>query len=59
MEAKKQYTIAGIIVEAVKSEGGGFYEVTHNGRIYRYLADAFETVAVPYNGPSDTTEVPE
>ena len=45
-----QYTIAGIVVEAVKSEGGGFYDVTipATGEKLRYLAEVFETVAKPY-----------
>ena len=44
------YTVAGIVVEAVKSEGGGFYDVTilRTGEKVRYLADVFETVAKPY-----------
>jgi hypothetical protein len=57
----KQYWVAGILVEAVRSPGGGFYEITTpTGEKYRYLADVFETVAKPYTGPEiDTTRVPE
>jgi hypothetical protein len=45
----KQYLIAGIVVEATKSEGGGFYDVVlPDGEKCRYLADIFETVATPY-----------
>jgi hypothetical protein len=46
----KQYWIAGIVVEAVKSEGGGFYDITilQTGEKVRYLAEVFETVAKPY-----------
>lgn len=46
----RQYLIAGIVVEAVKSEGGGFYDVTIllTGEKCRYLAEVFETVAKPY-----------
>lgn len=49
METSKQYLVAGIIVEAVKSEGGGFYDVTviKTGDKQRYLADVFESVAKP------------
>jgi len=48
--ATKQYLVAGIVVEAVKSEGGGFYDVTilRTGEKVRYLAEVFETVAKPY-----------
>ena len=57
----KQYMVAGIVVEAVKSEGGGFYDVTVllTGVKMRVLADVFEEIAVSYNGPTDTTEVPQ
>jgi hypothetical protein len=43
----KRYLIGGILVEAVKSEGGGFYELTvvATGDKQRYLADVFENVA--------------
>lgn len=42
-----KYLVAGILVEAVKSEGGGFYELTvvATGDKQRYLADVFESVA--------------
>jgi len=48
----KKYLIAGILVEATKSEGGGFYELTvlATGDKQRYLADVFESVAKPYEG---------
>jgi len=47
MNETKQYLVAGILVEAVKSEGGGFYELTvvKTGQNQRYLADVFEAVA--------------
>ena len=50
MNETKQYLIAGILVEATKSEGGGFYEikVLATGEKFRFLADVFETVAKPY-----------
>jgi rRNA processing protein Gar1 len=50
MNEIKQYLVAGIVVEAVKSPGGGFYEVTilQTGEKVRYLADVFEAVATPY-----------
>jgi hypothetical protein len=43
----KQYLVAGIVVEATKSDGGGFYDVTvlRTGAKYRYNAEVFETVA--------------
>lgn len=46
----KQYLVAGIVVEATKSEGGGFYDVTVllTGAKYRFLAEVFEAVAKPY-----------
>ena len=48
--ATKQYLVAGIVVEATKSEGGGFYDITilRTGEKVRYLAEVFETVAKPY-----------
>ena len=51
----KQYLVAGIVVEAVKSEGGGFYDITilRTGEKVRYLAEVFETVAVPYLDASE------
>lgn len=46
----KRYLIADVLVEAVKSEGGGFYDITviATGTKTRYLADVFEMVAKPY-----------
>lgn len=46
----KQYLVAGIVVEATKSEGSGFYDVTvqATGAKYRFLAEVFESVAKPY-----------
>lgn len=46
----KKYLVGGILVEAVKSEGGGFYELTvvETGDKQRYIAEVFEMVAVPY-----------
>jgi len=42
----KEYMVAGLLVTAKKSDGGGFYEVIlPDGSTYRYLADVFETVA--------------
>jgi hypothetical protein len=45
----KKYLVGGVLVEAVKSEGGGFYELTviETGDKQRYLADVFESVAKP------------
>jgi hypothetical protein len=45
----KKYLVGGVLVEAVKSEGGGFYELTvlATGDKQRYLADVFEAVAKP------------
>ena len=47
--ATKLYTVGGILVEATKSGGGGFYELTvvKTGQKQRYLADVFEVVAKP------------
>jgi hypothetical protein len=55
MNQPKQYLVAGILVEAVKSVGGGFYELTvlATGQKQRYLAEVFEAVAKPVK---DTTE---
>lgn len=49
MNETKQYLVAGILVEAVKSEGGGFYELTvvKTGQKQRYLAGVFEMIAKP------------
>lgn len=50
MEKKtKLYLVADILVEAVKSEGGSFYEVTvvKTGDRQRYLAKVFEQIAIP------------
>jgi hypothetical protein len=46
---KKQYLIYGVLVEAVKSEGSGFYDLTIpvTGDKQRYLADVFEDIAMP------------
>jgi hypothetical protein len=55
-----KYWVAGVLVEAVKSEGGGFYEITTpTGAKFRYLAEVFETVAKPYTSPKIDTEVTE
>ena len=50
----RQYLIADIVVEAVKSEGGGFYDVTilPTGEKCRYSAEVFEIVAKPYKEKS-------
>ena len=50
MAETKQYLIAGIIVEATPSPGGGFYEVTifSTQAKYRFVAEVFESVAKPY-----------
>lgn len=49
MNEAKKYLVAGILVEAIKSLGGGFYELTvvKTGMKQRYLADVFEMVAKP------------
>ena len=49
-QAKNLFLVAGILVEAVRSEGGGFYELTvlMTGDKQRYLAEVFEMVATPY-----------
>jgi len=51
MATTKLYTVAGILVEATKSEGSGFYEITvvKTGQKQRYIAEVFETVAKPFN----------
>ena len=42
----KEYEIAGVVVQAKKSPGGGFYEViTPDGTRLRYIAEVFESVA--------------
>ena len=42
----KEYEISGVVVEAKKSPGGGFYEVIMpDGERLRYIAEVFETVA--------------
>lgn len=48
----KKYLVGGVLVEAVKSEGGGFYELTvvETGDKQRYLAEVFEEVALPVLG---------
>lgn len=50
MATATKFTVAGIVVEATKSEGGGFYDivVVQTGKKYRFLADVFETVAKPW-----------
>ncbi len=47
MQLMRRYLVAGILVEATKSEGGGFYELTvlAIGDKQRYLAEVFESVA--------------
>jgi hypothetical protein len=53
--SKHLFLVAGILVEAVKSEGGGFYELTvvATGQKQRYLADVFEMVAKPIKDGED------
>ena len=55
MELAKKYLIVGIVVEAVKSEGGGFYDITviATGQKMRLRAKVFEIVAKPYEEPKD------
>lgn len=50
MATSSKFLVAGIVVEATKSEGGGFYDVTVllTGAKYRFLSDVFESVAKPY-----------
>jgi hypothetical protein len=54
-----KYLVAGILVEAVISPGGGFYEVTVEltGEKQRYIADVFEMVAIP-RGACSTHRTP-
>lgn len=49
MKETKLYLVAGVLVEAAQSEGGGFYELTvvKTGQKQRYLSDVFEMVAKP------------
>lgn len=49
MKETKQFLVAGVLVEAVKSVGGGFYEiiVVATGDKQRYVAKAFEKEAKP------------
>jgi len=44
-----KYLVGDILVEATKSAGGGFYELTvvQTGEKQRYIADVFESVARP------------
>jgi hypothetical protein len=51
MNNPAKYLINGIVVEATKSEGGGFYDITilQTGEKTRWLAEIFEQVSVPYN----------
>lgn len=50
MATSKKFQVAGIVVEAVRSEGGGFYTITlPNGETHRVLAEVFETVAKEYH----------
>jgi hypothetical protein len=43
-----RYLVGGIEVEAVKSVGGGFYELTvvKTGEKQRYIAEVFESVVM-------------
>jgi hypothetical protein len=45
----KQYLVAGVLVEAIRSAGGRFYELTviATGQKQRYLSDVFESIAKP------------
>lgn len=47
MQPTRKYLVAGILVEATKSLGGGFYELTvvATGQKQRYNAEVFESVA--------------
>lgn len=53
--AAKQYLVADVVVEATKSEGGGFYDITilQTGEKGRYLAEVFEMIAKPYISVSE------
>ncbi|VVB50926.1 Uncharacterised protein [uncultured archaeon] len=55
MSESKKYLISGIVVDAVKSEGGGFYDIVieATGEKYRFLSDVFESVAKPYSEQGD------
>lgn len=55
MQPTRKYLVAGILVEATKSEGGGFYELTvvATGQKQRYLADVFEQVAKPVHSKTE------
>jgi hypothetical protein len=45
----KEFLVNGVLVEAVKSEGGSFYDirVVATGDKQRYLAKVFEKIAKP------------
>ena len=51
MSQPQTYLVAGVIVEATKSAGGGFYDVrvVQTDARYRYLAEVFESVAKRFN----------
>ena len=50
MSQPQKYLANGVVVTAVKSEGGGFYDVTMvaTGAKMRVLAKVFEKNAKPY-----------
>jgi hypothetical protein len=57
-EVYKKYRIAGIIVQARKSPGGGFYDVIlPDGEQSRFLATAFEDVANEVKDADSTTSI--
>jgi hypothetical protein len=54
-----RYLVAGILVDAVLSPGGGFYDLTvvQTGEKQRYLADVFESVAKPVEGKDESSSL--
>lgn len=58
-EGYKDYEVAGVVVKAKKTPGGGFYHIIlPDGSRLRHLASVFEDMAK--EAPTtDTTKVPE
>ena len=57
----KKFTVDGVLVEAAKSEGGGFYDITvvQTGKKMRCLAWVFESISEEVNESQEHNRSPQ